>query len=126
MRLLLDTHVFLWWIKGDRRLSKNARFKITQAAEVYVSSASIWEATIKVSLKKLEVNIDQMIEAIGKSGFVELPITAHHASAISRLSNIHRDPFDRLLIAQAIHEPLTFLTADAGLRSYSDLIEVID
>lgn len=126
MRLLLDTHVFLWCIKNDRRLSKAARSKIIQATEVYVSSASIWEAVIKIKLKKLDVDIDQMIEAIAESGFLELSISVFHAAAVSRLSNLHRDPFDRILIAQAICEPLTFLTADAQLRNYSDLVEVID
>lgn len=125
MRLLLDTHVFLWCIKNDRRLSKATRSKILQATEVYVSSASIWEAVIKIKLKKLNADLDQMVEAIAESGFLELPITARHAVGVAQLSDIHRDPFDRILIAQAISEPLTFLTADAELKNYSDLIEVI-
>jgi PIN domain nuclease of toxin-antitoxin system len=125
MRLLLDTHVFLWCIKNDRRLSKTAKAKITHAMDVYVSSASIWEATIKIKLKKLNADIDQMVESIVESGFLELPITAQHAAAISRLPDIHRDPFDRLLIAQAMVEPLTFLTADAELKNYSKLVEII-
>jgi PIN domain nuclease of toxin-antitoxin system len=125
MRLLLDTHIFLWCIKNDRRLSKAARSKILSASDVFISSASIWEATIKVKLKKLDVNLDKMVEAIAESGFTELAITAQHAAAVARLPDIHRDPFDRLLIAQAIFEPLTFLTADAELKNYSDLVEVI-
>lgn len=125
MRLLLDTHVFLWCIKGDRRLSKAARSKIVHANEVYVSSASIWEASIKIKLKKLQVDIDQMIEAIAESGFVELPITSQHAAGTLKLPDLHRDPFDRLLIAQSMIEPLTFLTADVGLKNYSDLVEII-
>lgn len=125
MRLLLDTHVFLWCIKNDRRLSKVARSKISTATDVYISSASIWEATIKIKLKKLDVDIDEMVNAIVESGFLELPITAQHAAAISQLPDIHRDPFDRILIAQAMIEPLTFLTADAELKNYSELVEVI-
>jgi PIN domain nuclease of toxin-antitoxin system len=125
MRLLLDTHVFLWAIKNDRRLSKTTRSKILNASEVYVSSASIWEAAIKVKLKKLDVDVDQLVDAIFESGFVELPITARHAATVCRLPDIHRDPFDRLLIAQAISEPLTFLTADAALKNYSDLVELV-
>ncbi len=125
MRLLLDTHVFLWCIKNDRRLSKVARSKISTATDVYISSASIWEATIKIKLKKLDVNIDMMVDSIAESGFLELPITAQHAAAISQLPDIHRDPFDRILIAQAMIEPLTFLTADAELKNYSELVEVI-
>lgn len=125
MRLLLDTHIYLWCIKNDRRLSKATRSKILQATDVYVSSASIWEAMIKIRLKKLDADVDQIVEAITESGFVELPITVHHAATVSRLPDIHRDPFDRMLIAQAISEPLTFLTADAELKNYSDLVEVI-
>lgn len=126
MRILLDTHVFLWCIKDDRRLSKSTRTKILQATEVYVSSASIWEATIKIKLKKMDGDVNQIVEAITESGFLELPISVHHAAATSKLSDIHRDPFDRMLIAQAISEPLTLLTADAALKKYSDLVEVID
>jgi len=126
MRLLLDTHVFLWCIKDDRRLSKTARSKILQASEVYVSSASIWEMAIKIKLKKLGARIEEVVEAVAKSGFLELPITAQHAVAVTTLLDLHRDPFDRILIAQAIVEPLTFITADAELRNYSDLVEVIE
>lgn len=126
MRLLLDTHIFLWCIKNDRKLSKATRAKILQATDVYVSSASIWEATIKIKLKKLNVDIEEMVEAIAKSGFIELPITVHHAVAVSQLPDTHRDPFDRMLLAQAIFEPLTFLTANAILKSYSELVEIID
>jgi PIN domain nuclease of toxin-antitoxin system len=126
MRLLLDTHIFLWCVKNDRRLSKIVRSKILQATEVYISSASIWEATMKIKLKKLDADIEKLVEAIDESGFLELPITARHAIAVNHLPDIHRDPFDRILIAQAISEPLTFLTADTLLRNYSDLIEVID
>lgn len=125
MRLLLDTHVFLWWIKNDRQLSKAVKSKILHATEVYVSSASIWELMIKIKLKKLTADINQIVEAITESGFLELPITSNHAVTVSRLSEIHRDPFDRILIAQAIYEPLTFLTADALLKDYSELVEVI-
>lgn len=126
MRILLDTHVFLWSIKDDRRLTKQARNKILSASEVYVSSASIWEAAIKIQLKKLDVDMENLLEAIAQSGFLELPITIHHAAVLLRLSGIHRDPFDRILIAQAIYEPLTFLTADSQLRKYSELVELIE
>lgn len=126
MRYLLDTHVFLWCVKEDRRLTKTLRSKILQATEVYVSSASIWEAAIKIKLGKLEADLNELVMAIMNSGFTELAITAHHAAAITHLAEIHRDPFDRILIAQAISEPLTFLTADKVLGNYSHLVEVID
>jgi PIN domain nuclease of toxin-antitoxin system len=125
MRLLLDTHVFLWCVRDDKQLAKAARAMIANATEVYVSSASIWEATIKQALGKLDVDLDALVRAIAGSGFIELPITARHAAAVARLPEVHRDPFDRILIAQALCEPLRFLTADAVLKRYSDLVEVV-
>lgn len=125
MRFLLDTHVFLWFAKADRKLNAKSRSMILHANEVYVSSASIWEATIKTRLGKLDVEIDDLVTAITASGFIELPITAEHAAATSRLSDIHRDPFDRILLAQAVTEPLTFLTADEILKNYSNLVKII-
>ncbi len=126
MRLLLDTHIFLWWVKDDRRLSKIVKSRILRATDVYVSSASVWELIIKIKLKKLDADIEQLVAALDEAGFSELPITARHAAAVSRLPDIHPDPFDRILIAQAISEPLTFLTADTILKDYSELIEIIN
>ena len=124
MRLLLDTHIFLWCTNGQK-LSKVARTMIESATEIYVSSASIWEAAIKMKLGKLDVNLNDLVNAISQSGFLELPITAQHAANVAELPNYHRDPFDRILIAQAICEPLRFLTADKLLKQYSDLVEVV-
>jgi len=98
---------------------------IQNANEVYVSSASIWEATIKARLGKLDVKIDDLVKAISSSGFLELSITAEHVAATNRLSDVHRDPFDRILLAQSITEPLTFLTADELLKDYSKLVIII-
>jgi PIN domain nuclease of toxin-antitoxin system len=125
MRLLLDTHVYLWCVKNDRRLSQAARTLILDAAEVYVSSVSIWEASIKAKLGKLDVNINNLAEAISDSGFLELPLTINHVTEIDQLPDLHRDPFDRILIAQAISEPLKFLTADVALKKYSELVEIV-
>lgn len=125
MRILLDTHVYLWHTNNDKKLSKKARTLIDNATEVYVSSASIWESVIKIKLGKLDVSLDELVMAITSSGFIQLPITAEHAAAVGNLPDYHKDPFDRILIAQAITEPLTFLTADESLRDYSDLIILI-
>lgn len=127
MRLLLDTNIFLWSILDDVRLSKRTRTIIVNADERYVSSASIWEIAIKKSLGKLDGdnNIENLAEAIGASGFMELPISAKHAATVHGLAKIHRDPFDRLLIAQAICEPLIFLTSDKNLQEYSHLVKVV-
>ena len=125
MRILLDAHVFLWHVRADRKLTTKSRTIIQNAAQVYVSSASIWEAAIKTKLGKLDVKISDLVEAISSSGFLELPITAEHAAATSHLSDVHRDPFDRILLAQAVTEPLTFLTADALLKHYSTLVTMV-
>lgn len=125
MKLLIDTHVYLWWLQDSPKLSEKARAQIQGATEVYVSSASIWEATIKASIGKLSVDVDQLAAEISRSGFQELPITAAHAATVARLPEIHKDPFDRILIAQAVSEPLRFLTADALLKLYSELVEIV-
>ena len=125
MRILLDTNIFLWCILDDAKLNKKAKALINDADERYVSSASIWEMTIKIKLNKLEGDISAIVEAISESGFLELPITSAQAAAVSGLPDIHRDPFDRMLIAQAISEPLTLLTADVLLAQYTELVHVI-
>lgn len=125
MRILLDTHIFIWWIDGDDRL-RSAKTLISNATEVYVSSASIWEACIKAKLGKLDVNIEKLIASISDSGFLELPITNRHAVGVCQLPDLHRDPFDRILISQAICEPLQFLTVDKILEPYTALVKVIE
>jgi PIN domain nuclease of toxin-antitoxin system len=125
VNLLLDTHVFIWAVDDDPKLSATAWSTIEEADAVYVSSASIWEATIKYRLGKLKVAPDRLIDAVAGSGFLELPISSRHAATVARLPLIHRDPFDRMLLAQAISEPLHFLTADDKLTHYSELVHQI-
>ncbi len=125
MRILLDTHIFLWAINDDPKLSKKARTLILEATETYISSASIWEAAIKIKIGKLDIKIDKLVGAIKDSGFLELPIAIAHAAAISSLPQIHRDPFDRILVAQAMSEPLRLISADKILRQYSDLVDLV-
>lgn len=125
MNLLLDTHIFIWWLKDDKRLSKKARELIKAGQQIYISSASIWEAAIKIQIGKLDVDINKLVKAIDSEGFVELPITATHAAFVTKLPDYHRDPFDRMLIAQAICEPLHFLTVDENIKPYSELVEFV-
>lgn len=122
MRLLLDTQVYLWFLANSPKLSKVARAMIADSDEVFVSAASIWEASIKVGIGKLQVATGDLVAGIAASGFAELPVLSRHAAAVSALPPHHRDPFDRLLIAQAIQEPMCLLTADAMLRKYSELV----
>ena len=125
MRLLLDTQVYLWYLADSRRLSRKARGHIAGADEVFISAASIWEAAIKTGIGKLHVATKDLVAGIVASGFAELGVSALHAARVAALPHHHRDPFDRLLVAQAINEPLHLLTADAQLQPYSDLIVLI-
>ena len=88
-------------------------------------AASIWEAAIKSSLGKLEADIDSLVSEIARSGFVELPISASHAAMMRKLPDVHRDPFDRMLVAQAMTEPLRLVTSDASLAMYTDLVLLV-
>jgi PIN domain nuclease of toxin-antitoxin system len=125
MRLLLDTHVFLWAVADSPSLMSEARRAIADADEVYVSAASIWEVAIKAGLGRIQVDMGQLVGAIGASGLVELPVTVAHAAFVSELPHHHRDPFARMLVAQAMTEPLVLLTGDATLRQYSDLVRLV-
>jgi PIN domain nuclease of toxin-antitoxin system len=122
MRLLLDTRIYIWAVMDDPKLSKAARKLILEADDVFVSAASIWEASIKSGLGKLEADVNLLVSEIEASGFIELPVRAAHAAMVRDLPDIHRDPFDRLLIAQALCEPLRLLTSDSHLAAYSDLV----
>ena len=125
MRLLLDTHIFLRAVAGSALLKPPVRRVIESANLVYVSAASIWEVAIKARLGKIEADPDELAAAIDASGFVELPVRASHAAGVARLALHHSDPFDRLLLAQAIAEPLRLLTADALLAQYSDVVMLV-
>jgi PIN domain nuclease of toxin-antitoxin system len=122
MRLLLDTHIFIWAVIGSTSLSAQARRTIENAEAVFVSAASIWEIAIKARLGTIKADPNALVAAIDQSGFLDLPVSALHAAGVARLPALHNDPFDRLLIAQAMLEPLRFLTADASLRPYTDLV----
>lgn len=125
MRLLLDTHIFLWYLTASRKLSKSVINRIALADTVFISAASIWEAAIKIKQGRLQANIDDLIAGIPASGFIELPMTAAHGALAASLPEYHRDPFDRMLIAQAMTEPLKLLTMDSLLGQYSELVEAI-
>lgn len=125
MRVLLDTHVFLWVVTDSRKLKAAARKVIEGADAVYVSAASIWEIAIKVRLGKIDGDPKQLAAAIEPSGFLELPVNAQHAARVAQLADHHHDPFDRLLVAQALMEPLVLLTADALLARYGELVQLV-
>ncbi len=128
MRLLVDTHLLLWAAASSSRLPRGARALIEDSAnEVYYSAASIWEIAIKSALRRKDFRVDvpALLTALPQMGFVELPVTGAHAARVAQLANIHRDPFDRLLVAQSVAEPLKLLTNDALLARYGDGIRVV-
>jgi PIN domain nuclease of toxin-antitoxin system len=117
LRLLLDTHAFIWWCEGNKKLGSEAKRTITTADEVFVSAVSAWEIAIKVALGKLvfPMTVERARE---KAGFSELSVRIAHADATSTLAVHHADPFDRLLVAQAQLEGLTLVTHDQALAPY--------
>lgn len=124
MRLLLDTHVFLWALVDHRKLSREVRTSI-DGAEVFISAASIWELAIKSALGRIDLDPVAALDAIEPTGFIHLPVTAAHAARVASLPPLHRDPFDRMLIAQAFFEPMRLVTHDAVVGAYGESIWII-
>lgn len=118
MSLLLDTHVLLWWLTGDRRLTKASRDRIQRAGEVGVSAASLWEIAIKKGLGRIDVDLDGLRAAVEADGFEHVAITWDDAVRVDVLPALHRDPFDRMLIAQAIGGSRQLLTRDEAILRY--------
>ena len=122
MNLLLDTHVLLWWLDDNPALSKRARDRIADGTnEVYISAATVWEIIIKRSLRKLIIPDDF---AKKLRGFGQLDITTEHVMAVRELPDYHRDPFDRILIAQCIVNGLVLVTGDKNIKRY--VVPVLD
>ena len=125
MRILIDTQIFLWWLTDSRKLGNAARDLIEGADEVYVSAASIVECELKIEAGLLEADMQELFRGIAASGFKELPVRARPAAAAASLErSAGADGFDRLLVSQAMAEPLRFLTANETLKRYSELVEV--
>lgn len=126
MNLLLDTQVAIWMLTDRGRVQPPARLLIESVDNaVYVSTVSIWEIAIKFALKKASsppFSGDDAIRYFGRAAFSLLPITPEHAAAVGPLPRLHGDPFDRLLVAQALTEPLRLVTADRQLAAYTDTV----
>lgn len=118
MKLLLDTHALLWWLGDDPALATRARDCIAEPVNlVYVSAVTAWEIVVKKSLGKLSIP-DEWETVVREEAFRRLDVTWKHASEVGRLPDIHRDPFDRLLVAQAVAEGLTLVTHDRQMARY--------
>jgi len=124
LRLLLDTHVVLWWLVDDPTLPEEFKAVLDHERDVYVSAATTWEVAIKQAAGKLK-STDDLPERIRNGGFRELPISFEHTVVAGRLPLLHRDPFDRMLVAQARCEGLTLATRNAQIQRYEvDLLAV--
>lgn len=122
MRILLDTHAFLWWVTDDKRLSVRAKRLIAQGSnEIFFSAASAWEISIKSTLGRIELPdaAERYIPSqLEHNAFQPLPVRIEHALRVTALPSVHRDPFDRLLVAQALVEGLAILSKDRRIASY--------
>jgi PIN domain nuclease of toxin-antitoxin system len=128
MKLLLDTQLLLWAAGNSKRLSAAARKLLNDPAnELCFSAASLWEITIKASLGRKDFRVEPRVLRRGllDNGYTELPITSQHAVGVNSLPDLHRDPFDRLLLAQALSEGITLVTGDALLARYPGPIRKI-
>jgi PIN domain nuclease of toxin-antitoxin system len=128
MRLLLDTHILLWALTADARLSPRARELVLDPHnEAFFSAATIWEIAIKRALRRKDMPIssEQAIRLFVEAGYQELSVSAAHAAMVETLPPIHADPFDRLLVAQALTEPMHLITHDQLVASYSDSIILV-
>lgn len=126
MKLLLDTHILLWLMQDAPRLTPTARRLIKQADSLHVSSVSLWEVAIKRSLGRLRLDMDALDAHLAASAILPLGVTWAHARHLRALPPHHGDPFDRMLVAQALSEPLHLLTHDAALAPYSsDLVILV-
>jgi PIN domain nuclease of toxin-antitoxin system len=127
-RLLLDTHLLLWWLSGNPQLPQAVVERVqAPEAEVFVSQASLWEMAIKVSIGRLQLDLPELERQVPLQGFRWLPISNAHVLAVADLETdgVHRDPFDRLLVCQSRVEPMLLLTVDSQLRSFGTTVIVI-
>jgi len=123
VNLLLDTHIAIWFAANSPKLPHAALDVMERARAVYISAASIWEIALKS--RKLKIDVAQLVERFAAAGIQELAITWEHAVRSGSIAATHPDPFDRLLLAQAMHEPMHLLTSDANLARYGDnVIEI--
>ena len=126
MQLLLDTHILLWVMSNDKRLSKDvAKMILDSHNRVIVSSVSFWEISIKKVLGKISISLTDLKKSVEECQFELLPFTAEHCIALSELPLLHRDPFDRMLVAQSKLEPATLVTSDSALSGYGEFVLLV-
>jgi PIN domain nuclease of toxin-antitoxin system len=126
MRIMLDTHILLWWVGEDRRLPGKARRIIENASnDITVSVASIWELAIKRALGRMKIDLQELEDVISANDFEPLAVKWHHTVEVAELPTYHNDPFDRMLIAQCLTETMYLLTHDSQLQKYGKVVMVV-
>ncbi len=126
MKIVIDTHILLWWVTDDKRLSHKARRLIESTQnKIIVSAASFWEIAIKQTLGRIKIDVAELEEAITIDDFEPLPIKLLHTVEVAGLPLHHNDPFDRMLIAQCLCETAHLLTHDEALSSYGKVVMVV-
>ena len=119
MKILIDTHILLWWLADSPRLRPVVRERLAdRRSEIFVSVVSLWEIAIKARLGKLDADVRAILRDVEREGFKRLPIAELHLAALATLASVHRDPFDHMLVAQAIAEDAEFISADAVMARY--------
>ena len=125
INLLLDTNVFLWYFWGSGRINTVKQLIEAQETDVFISAATWWEIAIKVRTGKLTVDLEELRYYAQKHAFTELPLTGSYMKAYLELPGFHKDPFDHMLLAQAISAPMRLITGDSFLAEYSSLVMAI-
>jgi len=124
-KFLLDTNILLWYFWGSNRVESVRNLFTADVIDVYYSPVSLWEIAIKIRNGKLNLNFDELCIYTQKHDFLELPLTGDCLKSYMELPNIHKDPFDHILVAQALAYPMHFITGDALLADYSSLVMAI-
>ncbi len=122
MRLLLDTNVLLWALANSPRIEPVRELLLADESEVFVSAVSWWEIAIKARIGKLDASLPELRAAARESGFMELPLLGSHAEMLATIPRHHNDPFDHMLVAQAMAEPMRLITGDGALARYTSLV----
>lgn len=126
MQILLDTHILLWWLNDDPKLSARARQLISDRKNgIYVSHISLWEIQIKIMAGKLQANFQKILDALPDNEFQGLATREEHVVALAKLASHHQDPFDRMLVAQALSESFYLVTHDQNVALYSPNILLV-
>jgi len=126
MKIIIDTHILLWWVTNDRRLPRKASRLIENVGNnIAVSAASIWEIAIKQSLGRIKIDLKELEEVITTNNFDPLPVKHHHAVTVSELPPHNNDPFDRMLVAQCLAETAYLVTHDEHLKKYGKVVMLV-